>query len=224
MSDAQGDLGAAAAPAPTPPNRGGRVREFVSNRPAKQRIGVLAGVVILATAPFGGLRSASETEVQPLVLGQRLDLGAFYVSVDKVSQVPDLAPAVSPEPGNRILAIKVTVTNHSKRAELASQVALAFSGTGTGAVPWPDDDEPALDIYDVNDASSVRPGEYVNPGSTYEWVLALQQRPDVDLDDLALSVYAYHFREVDPQTLDPNIWVVDAEPLVEGHVPVAVVD
>lgn len=210
--------------APGPASRRSRARELASGSSATQRIGAVAAVLVLATAPFGGWRSASAERTQDLELGQRYDIGAFDVTVEKVSQVPDLAPALSPAEGLRILAVRVTVTNTSGRAELAAQVEEAFSGTGTRAVPWPEQTEPQLRILDVEDANDVPPGEYVNPGVTYEWVLALQQRPDADLDTLELAITGYHFREIDPQTLDPNIWVPDRRPLAEGHVPIVVVE
>ena len=207
-----------------PASRRSRVREFAASRSATQRVGIVAGVLVLATAPLGGLRSAASEGAETLELGTRYDIGAFDVTIDKVSQVPDLEPAISPEAGYRILAVKVSVTNTSERAEQAGQVSGAFSGTGTRAVPWSEDDEPELLIFDVEDANDVPTTEYLNPGVTYEWVLALQQRPDADLDTLELGLTAYHFRETDPQTLDPNIWVLDRRPLAEGHVPIVVVE
>lgn len=203
---------------------GGRVRALVGSTSRTQRVGVLAAVLVLLTAPFGGLDSAAERGVRPLRLGERLDIGAFHVTVTAVKQYADLPPAVTPEPGTRLLGIRVEVTNHSGRAEYARQVADAFSATGSGAVAWPGDDEPDLRIFDVDDAGELPASEFVNPGSSYEWILALQQRPDVDLDDLTLAVTGYHFRETDPQTLDPRQWVLDRSPLAEGHLPVEVVE
>lgn len=218
MADGQVDLGTVAAA----PARRGRVRSFVANRSSTQRVGFLAAVLILLTAPFGGLESSAEADVEPLALGQKIDIGPFYVTVEKVSQVPDLQPAVSPEEGNRLLVVKVTVTNHSDRAELANLVSGAFGGEGTAGVPWEGRSAPELRIYDVDDAVAVPGSEPVNPGSTYTWALVLQQRADADLDALVLAVYGYTFRADDVQTLDPNLWVVDDVPLAEGHVPVEV--
>jgi hypothetical protein len=198
----------------------GRARTFVANRSAPAKLGVLGAVLVLLTAPFGGLKSQAAEDVRPLELGQRMDIGPFYVTIEKVSQVSDLQPAISPEADNKLLVIKVEVTNHSDRAELSSIVTNAIGGDHTGAVAWPDDPAPRPKVFSVDDASGFN--EYVNPGQTYTWALVLQQQPDTDLDQITFEVFGYFFQEVDPQTLDPNRWVLDDDPLAEGHVPVEV--
>src|SRR4051794_37766595 len=93
--------------------RRARVREFVANRSYPTKLGALGVVLVLATAPFGGLRSAAKEDTRPLALGQRLDIGPFYVTVEKVTQLSDLQPAVSPDnPRDKLLVLKVKVTNH----------------------------------------------------------------------------------------------------------------
>ena len=71
MTDREVDLAAGAGP------RRGRARSFVANRSAPQRLGAVAAVLIVLSAPFGGWRSASEQDVVPLELGQRIDIGPF---------------------------------------------------------------------------------------------------------------------------------------------------
>jgi hypothetical protein len=203
---------------------GGRVRDFVANRSGTQRVGVLAAVLVLLTAPFGGWRSATDPDPAPLELDQRIDLGPFYLTVDSVKQLTDLPPVIEADPGSRILAIRITVTNHTDRAEFAAKAVDALAGEHTGAIPWPDDSEVAPLTYNVDDAAPVTPGDYINPDLTYHFAVLLRQRPDTDLDALTLSIYGYEFVEEDVQTLDPNRWdLVTDRPLVEGHVPVEVV-
>jgi len=202
--------------------RRARAREFVANRSVTQRLGVVGAVLVLGTAPFGGLRSASEQAVVPLELDQRIDVGPFHVTLDSVRQVGDLSPAVeAQEDGSRLLVVRIEVTNHTDRAEQAALVADAFSGAHTGFVPWEDQEDP-LRVFDRNDAVEVPGSEYVNPGQTYEWALVLKQEPGTDLDRLELAVTGYHFETEDPGTLDPDRWVPDAHPLAEGHVPIEV--
>ena len=117
--------------------------------------------------------------------------------------------------------IRTTVTNHSDRPESADLVSDAFSGDGTGFLPW-EGEQDQLRVYGVDDAVRLPAGEFVNPDVTYHLAFVLRQRPDVDLDALTLAVTGYHFQEVDPQTLDPERWVLDDEPLAEGHVPIEV--
>jgi hypothetical protein len=220
VTDREVVLATGTAPGPTR----GRVREFVANRSGSQRVGAIAAVLVLMTAPFGGLRSATDPDPDRLELGQKIDLGPFYVTVNSVKQHTELPPVVEKDPTSRILAIRITVTNHTDRAEFSSLAADAFAGEHIGAIPWPYDTEALPRVYDVDDAGQVPPGEYINPDQTYTYALLLRQRPDADLDALSLSIYGYAFVEEDVQTLDPNRWdLVTDRPLVEGHVPVEVV-
>jgi len=205
------------------PSRG-RARSFVANRSAPQRLGVVAALLVLLTAPFGGLGSATDPDPARLSVGQKIDIGPFYVTLDSVKQLTELPPVIEKDPTSRILAIRVTVTNHTDRAEYAHLATDAFSGEHTGAIPWPEDAEVALRVFNVDDAGPVPDGEYINPDQTYTYALLLRQAPDTDLDELRLSVFGYTFVEEDVQTLDPNRWDLDGDrPLVEGHVPVQVV-
>ena len=200
----------------------GRVRAFVANRSYPQRLGALGVVVVLATAPFGGLRSASEQEVGPLKLDQRIDLGPFYVTIENVKQVEELPPVIEADGTSRFLEIKVELTNHTDRPESNDLVRTAFSGQHTGAIPFDGEDVPALHVYNADDAGEVPHSEIVNPGQTYTYAYVLRQSPDTDLDALTLRVTGYHFQETDPGTLDPEEWLADDTPLAEGHVPIEV--
>ena len=220
MTDREVVLGTGNRPGP----QRGRAREFVANRSGTQRVGVIAAALVLITAPFGGLRSATDPDPDPLRIGQRVDLGPLYVTVESVKQHTELPPVVEKDPTSRILAIRITVTNHTDRAEFASLATDALAGEHTGAIPWPEDTDVVPRVYDVDDAGKIPPGEYINPDQTYTYAVLLRQQPDTDLDALSLSIYGYEFVEEDVQTLDPNRWdLVTDRPLVEGHVPVEVV-
>jgi len=216
VTDREVDLVAAGGPGR------GRARAFVARRSAPQRLGAVAVVLILLSAPFGGWRSASEQEVVPLEIGQKLDLGPFYVTIESVKQVADLPPVIEADGTSRFLVIKATVTNHTDRPESADLATKAFSGKETRALAFEGDTDVQLHVYGVDDAVELPASELVNPGLTYTYAFVLRQRPDVVLDDVSLSVYGYHFQEVDPQTLDPDRWVPDDDPLAEGHVPIEV--
>jgi hypothetical protein len=193
----------------------------VARRSATQRLGVVAALLVVLLAPFGGWRSAPEQETVPLALGQRLDLGPFYLTIDSVKQVAELPPVLEADEAGRYLVIRTTVANHSDRPEGVRLATNAFSGDHTGFLAWEDDDA-QLKVYDIDDAVQVPAGEFVNPGLTYHLAFVLRQSPDVDLDALTLAVTGYHFQEVDPQTLDPERWVLDDDPIAAGHVPIEV--
>jgi hypothetical protein len=201
--------------------RAGRARAFVGQRSAPTKLGALGAALVLATAPFGGLESAPENDVRPLALGQPIDIGPFYVTIEKVSQVGDLEPAISPEAkGAKLLVLTVKIANHTDRAEYSNLAVRAIGGDHTGGVPWEGDAALEAKVFDVDDAVGF--DEYVNPGQSYTLALALQQDPATDLEQVEFTVFGYSFQEVDPQTLDPDRWVLDADPLATGHVPVGV--
>jgi hypothetical protein len=202
--------------------RGGRVRSFVGQRSAPTKLGFLGAAAVLATAPFGGLESAPEQDVARLELGQRIDVGPFDLTLEKVSQVGDLEPAISPETkGTKLLTLTVQITNHTDRAESSSLAVQAIGGDHTGGVPWEGEETIQARAFDVDDASRFDT-EYVNPGQTYTLALVFQQDPETDLDRVELTVYGYYFQAVDPQTLDPDRWVLDDVPLATGRVPIRV--
>jgi hypothetical protein len=203
-------------------SRRARARSFVASRSAPQRLGAVAAVLVILSAPFGGWRSAAEQDVVPLEIGQRIDLGPFYLTIDSVKQRTELPPVIEADGTSRYLQITATITNHTDRAEYAELATDALSGKHTGAMPFEGDAVLKLHVYGVDDAVEVPASEYVNPGLTYTYAFVLRQSADVDLDALTLAVYGYHFQEVDPQTLDPERWVPDDHPLAEGHVPIEV--
>ena len=189
MSD--GDSGSAVGAAPARRPRG-RVRRFLSRRSGAQRIGALAAVAVLLTAPFGGLAEA-EDDVEPLTLGDTYDIGPFEVRLDQALP-PDLEPALLTDPGRRVLVLDVTVTNPTDRAESVGLLTQAWGGDGTGAVPWSDEDSPRLRAVSVNDATAAQPLQPIN------WMLlglVLQQESAWRPEDLRL-VYGFPFVEDDP--------------------------
>lgn len=198
------------------------MRRFVANRSYPTRLGALGVALVLATAPFGGLRSAADEDAKPLELGQRIDIGPFYVTIESVKQLTELPPVIEADPTSRFLVIKATLTNHTDRPESNHLVTLAFSGEHTGAMAFDEDAQPQLHVYDVDDAGEVPAGEMVNPHLTHTYAFVLRQRPDTDLGALTLAVTGYHFVADDPETLDPDEWVADDHPLAEGHVEIVV--
>ena len=206
----------------SPGARRGRVRGFVANRSTTQRLGVVAAVLVLLSAPFGGWQSASEQDVVPLELNQKIDLGPFHLTIESVTQVQELLPVIEADGTSRFLVIRTVVTNHTDRPEFADLVTDALSGERTGALPWGEEEAPRVRIFGRDDAVELPAGEYINPDQTYGLAFVLRQRADVDLEQLRLAVTGYEFQEVDPQTLDPDRWVLETTPLTEGHVPIEV--
>ncbi len=76
----------------------------------------------------------------------------------------------------------------------------------------------------MDDAVEVPASEFINPDQTYTYVVVLEQDPDTDLDRLTVNVLGYRYEEEDPGTLYPPHWVLEPNPLVDGHVEVTVVE
>jgi hypothetical protein len=195
------------------------VRRFFADRSGVQRVGVLAAVAVLLTAPFGGLAKAQD-DPETLELEHTYDIGQFEVRLDNVVSLGDLAPAVVPDPGLRLLVLDVAVTNPNDEAQPIEDLTKTWSGKATGAVPWGEDEAPRLRAFTVDDATELDPGEMVNPGQTMRVALVLQQVADWDPAGLSLELYASHFKE-DPFTLSDGYWVVD-ELVASGPIAVEV--
>ncbi len=211
----------------------GRLRTFVGSRSATQRIGAVAVVAVLLTAPFGGLKDHEGYEAQ-LELGHRYDLGPFDLTVDKVVTVSDLKPAVKPQKkGDRLLVIEITVTNHTEDDFPISLVLGTLGGDHTGAVPWPDDVEFAEEsgeappeaatpkVFNVADTSDMA-GEAFNPGQTYQLAVVVEQAPGWDPEDFSLTVFGFVHRDEDVTTLSADGRWVQNRYVASGHVDVEV--
>jgi hypothetical protein len=211
----------------------GRVRSFVGSRSASQRIGAVAVLAVLVTAPFGGLEQHRGYEAE-LQLGHRYDLGPFYLTLDKVVTVPDLKPAIKPQKkGDRLLVIEITVTNHIDDEFPISSVVGAIGGDHTGAVPWPKDVEfaeengteppttPEPKVFNVADTSEMA-GEAFNPGQTYQLAVVVEQAPGWDPADFSLTILGLVHRDEDPTTLSADGYWLQNRHVARGHVDVEV--
>ena len=80
----------------------GRVRSWLARRSLTERIVAVVAIAVVATVPFGGWRSAAETDAKPLKLHQRLDLGPYYAYVESLPTIAQArAGATSSQPSRR---------------------------------------------------------------------------------------------------------------------------
>jgi hypothetical protein len=206
------------------------VRHYVASRSASQRVGVVAVVALLLTAPFGGLRSNDSGLYSRLQLGHRYDLGLFYLTIDKVETLSDLSPAVKvKKKGDRIFVVEYTVTNRTDEPVGMNQVIDAVGADHTGGVPWSDDvadalqfgspppTEPEPRLFNVADASDMS-DEVVNPGIDYQVAEVIEQGPGWDPDDLVVYLNGYTLHEDDPTTFESGHHWVEDRLVAKGHV------
>lgn len=202
-----------------------RSRSMARPRTGKQWLLVGAGILLVVTAPFGGLRAQAAAQPPTLRVGRAVDIGPFDVTVNSVVTLADLRPSPDADPvaepgipGDRLFLIDVTVRNTTDQPQYSFLVSQAFSGTGTGVVALPGEKVPTGRMYDVADSSGV---DQVNPGVSYEFAVVFEQRAGWQPGKVRLGLSGYTFQEKDPLGLNPDRWVL-ADQVAEGPVPVRV--
>lgn len=189
----------------------GRARGFVTGRPTSQKVGGGVAAALLASAPFGGLAGVPEPGPEPITAGKAIMVGPYKVVVDKVVELPDLEPAVSPLPSQRVLVLDTHVTLTGDRPEYAGTLTnnVAVSGGGVKVVERPR-------LYFVEDATAMTS---FNPGLTYRLALTYVTSGPWQGDTVTIKGNLVEFREEDKQTLDPDAWVARDEVQWQGTLP-----
>jgi len=188
-----------------------RARTFAAARPAKQKAGAAAAGVLLASAPFGGLAAAPEPPPQQLLLGQPMTVGPFEVAIDKVVELPDLAPAITPAPTQRVVVVDAVVTLTGDRPEYAVTLTNNLRVTGGGVKTT---ERPSLYVVDDATAMSV-----FNPGVSYRLAIAFVTDGPWQGETATVRANQVVFREEDRGTLNPNAWVGLDEIQWQGSLP-----
>ena len=188
-----------------------RARTFVAGRPTTQKAGAGVAAALLASAPFGGLAGVPEPGPEPVEAGSVMMVGPYEVVIDQVVELPDLAPAVEPEPSERVLVLDTRVTLTGDRPEYAVTLTrnVTVSGGGVEVVDTPH-------LYFVEDSTRM---SSFNPGLTYRLALAFTTSGPWQGDSVTISTNLVEFREEDRQTLDPNAWVGRDEVQARGSLP-----
>jgi hypothetical protein len=189
-----------------------RARTFVSGRPASQKVGAAGAAALLATAPFGGLSSTPEPPPEQLVLGHPKMVGPFRVDIDQVVELPDLAPAVTPEPDERLVIIDADVTLTGDRPEFAVTLTQNLDVTGGGVTLT----KPP-NLYVVEDSTRM---SVFNPGVTYRLAITFVASGPWQGDTATVKANLVEYREEDRQTLNPDAWVGRDEIAWQGTLPV----
>lgn len=189
----------------------GRARGFVAGRPASQKVGGGLAAALLASAPFGGLAAMPEPGPAPIIAGRTIVVGPYEVVIDQVVELPDLEPAVRPEPSQRVIVLDTRVRLTGDRPEYAGTLTdnISVSGGGVKVAPKPG-------LYFVEDSTSMLT---FNPGLTYRLALTYTTSGPWRGDEVAVRTNLVEFREEDRLTLDPNAWVARDEIDAQGTLP-----
>lgn len=189
----------------------GRAGAFVKGRPTTQKVGGGVAAVLLASAPFGGLAGPTAPGPETIRQGQPIMVGPYKMVIDKVVELPDLKPAVSPEPSERVVVLDTHVTLTGDRPEYAVTLTknVSVSGGGVKVVDGPD-------LYFVEDATRM---SSFNPGLTYRLALTFTTSGPWQGDEVTVRSALVEFREEDKATLDPNAWVSRGTVQAEGSLP-----
>lgn len=189
-----------------------RARTFVSARPASQKAGAGAAAVLLASAPFGGLAAAPEPGPDTIRLDQPIMVGPYRVVIDQVVEIPDLAPAVTPDPSERLIVLDADVTLTGDRPEFAVTLTRNLDVTGGGVTLT----KPA-NLYVVEDATRM---SVFNPGVTYRLAIAFVASGPWRGETATVRAHRVDYVEEDRQTLNPDAWVGRDEIQWQGTLPV----
>lgn len=190
----------------------GRARSFVTGRPASQKAGAGAAVVLLASAPFGGLSGAPEPAPGTLRLDQAIMVGPYRVVIDQVVEIPDLAPAVTPDASERLILLDADVTLTGDRPEFAVTLTRALDVTGGGVTLT----KPA-NLYLVEDSTRM---SVFNPGISYRLAITFVASGPWQGEHATVVAHRVDFVEEDRQTLNPDAWVGRDEIQWQGTLPV----
>ena len=211
-SAADSPAGAAAAT-----GRRARVRSFVQERPRSQRLAAVVGVVLLLTAPFGGLERAKPAKPQTAPVGKAIRIGPFDVTVQKAFTLGSIT-GDEPEPdGKRFLVVRAKVRNPGTRPEYVSDLTdvlavkhggVVFDGTSKRAEP----------LF-VKDASRI---SEMNPGLGYELALVFPQPAGWTKQDITLEIGGTRYVDEDPLTLDDDFWLPTDRTVATMTLPVEV--
>jgi hypothetical protein len=174
-----------------------------------------AALLLLVTAPFGGLRSATGPAAASVRVGKHVRVGPYELTVRKVATVSDLAPELRPETdGDRLVVVVGKVRNPGTRPE--------YAGTLTGA----------LRLRDAGVVSTVRPTllsyadgqpiSTINPGLTYEVAIVFEQAAGWTRKPVHLDVERLDFVHQDPLTLDADFWLATGRTARSGRFDVEV--
>lgn len=195
-----------------------RSRTFVGERSRVQRLTGLAVVVLLVTAPFGGLKQAPARVPDMVVAGKQFRVGPFDVTIEKIVTLGSL-PGEDPDPdGGRQLVIEAVVTNPGTRSEYTSTLTDAVT-VQDGGVANVDGKAPRPQPLFVKDASRI--GE-INPGLSYQLALVLPQAPGWTEQDVTLRIEGMRFVHEDPLTLDGDFWLTTGRTASSATLPVEV--
>ncbi|KGN41717.1 hypothetical protein [Knoellia aerolata] len=188
-----------------------RARTYVSGRPTTQKAGAGVAAALLASAPFGGLAAVPEPPPGTLRLGQPIQVGPYEMVIDQVVELPDLAPAVTPQPSERVLVLDAHVTLTGDRPEYAVTLTNHVTVAGGGV-----EVEGRPSLYFVEDSSRM---SGFNPGLTYRLALTFTTSGPWQGDVVTVRTNLVEFREEDRQTLDPDAWVGRDEVEWQGSLP-----
>lgn len=203
--------------------RMGDVARFARARPRTQQAGALAGLALVASAPFGGLSAVAEPGPGSWTPGTPFEVGPFEVVVNRAVFTEDLGADVPPPAeGNRLVAVVADIENVTDRMAGLTLLTDALRPRDAGIV---DDGGDAFargqdpEVYIVQDTSTPT---ILNPDVALRVVLVWEQDPEAaaDPDTLRLDVGGYDFVEEGALTLDANFWVPDDGVALSGEVAV----
>lgn len=199
---------------------GGRLRRLGSRAPRQHLplAGSAAGAIVLAVLVAGGFDPMEKpaAEVEPLAVGEAVDLGPFVVTADRLRVVDELPGVSEGDDDTRVLALVATVTATGTTTQYGAMLSesVALDGVpgleGDGLVP-------ADDVYVMADGTRL---DAVQPGLEYEVALVWEQDARADAPSEARLVLVG--RTLRESSIDRSMEWLDPAPAVAGPIDVTV--
>lgn len=196
-----------------------------------QRVAAAAIAGVFALTPFGAWDPVV-TEPEPLGAGEAIEVGPFELTVVR-AEVTDELGFLTPQEGNRLLAVVVDVTNVSDRPEYGVLLARIFptptaegiaprgSPFGESAGSEETTEEPRLPDPTILAADDGTNLDSINPGISYRVALVWEQQLDQAQDEVTLDVAELTWIEEDTTFgMDDQRWFAYGEVLYRGPVTV----
>ncbi|WP_053205458.1 hypothetical protein [Jiangella muralis] len=199
---------------------GGRLRRLGSRAPRQHLplAGSAAGAIVLAVLVAGGFDPMEKpaAEVEPLAVGESVDLGPFVVTADRLRVVDELPGVSEGDDGTRVLALVATVTATGTTTQYGAMLSESVALDGVPGVPADGDGPvPADAVYVMADGTRL---DAVQPGLEYEVALVWEQ--DVRADAPSEARLVLVGRTLRESSIDRSMEWLDPAPVVAGDLEV----
>lgn len=185
---------------------------------------LVTALVLLLVGLFGGWRSATaaaSTEVRTVRAGQTVQAGPWRIAARKAHALPSLGTLVPARPGQRLIALSMTVTNTSKLPVHAALLKQTLTPTLKDQLDWSGkvSKVPRVDVYRaVDDTAAATIGPSMPATYVIVWFQSTSQ-PAPSTLEVDVTGWTYRRSSLDGsrQWLDPTVTAHLSVPVEEAR-------